>query len=884
MTIATGTKLGPYEITGAIGAGGMGEVYRAHDPKLGRDVAIKVLPEAFARDAERMARFQREAKVLASLSHPNIATIYGLEDSGSTRALVMELVEGPTLANRIKAGPIPVDESVGIAKQIADALEYAHERGIIHRDLKPANVKVTNEDAVKVLDFGLAKALEGDPSSIDISTSPTISRMATQAGVLLGTAAYMSPEQAKAKSVDRRADIWAFGCVLFEMLTGKMAFGGEAVTDTLAAVIKSDPDWSQLPAATPPHIRVLLRRCLQKDPKQRLRDIGDARIALDEVLSGSAPSPALVAPLWRRVIPWTLFGVTAFALAIVAWAPWHIGMTSGPAQLLRYEIALPEKTSFGTQPVGMPLALSPDGRHLAFAAKEPDGPTQLWIRDLDSLAARPLPGTDGATSPFWSPDSRALAFQAGDKLEEVDISGGAPRVICGAGVLGGSWSSSGVIVYGTWGGMMTVSAAGGTPSLLIKRDVSRGSGVPALPSFLPGDRRFLYHVYGGPNAGIHLGSLDGGGGQSPSKPLVVGWPAAYAPTAGSGPGHILYLQADRTLMAQAFDASHGQLEGDPEPIAQGVNYFTVSASGVLAYVGGTAAAAQLTWFDRHGKILGTVGEPGMFQPLPKISPDGSAVVLARVDPGTGVTDLWLYSLARGTRSRLTFDGKNSSPVWSPDGTHIAFQSAREGVINVYQQAVNGIGQAEAFEKPSGASVVPLPLDWSRDGRFFIENVFSGTKASIWVLPLSPGKDRKPAFYLNEEFNVSEAKLSPDGQWIAYLSDETGRDEIFVQTFPKPGGKWQVSANGGTHPVWGRDGSELYFLGLGGRLMAVEVKGGSGGGFQAGTPTALFDPHIAAGVEGGLDVTKDGRFLIPSVAGQSQNPTTIVVNWPLLLKK
>jgi eukaryotic-like serine/threonine-protein kinase len=506
MAIQSGTHVGPYEITSAIGAGGMGEVYRARDPKLGRDVAIKVLPEAFARDAARMARFQREAKVLASLSHPNIATIYGLEDSGSTSALVMELAEGPTLSDRIKAGPIPVDEAVRIARQIADALEYAHERGIIHRDLKPANIKVAADDTVKVLDFGLAKALEGDSSSIDISTSPTISRMATQQGVLLGTAAYMSPEQAKAKPVDRRADIWAFGCVLYEMLTGKMAFRGDTVTDTLASVIKEEPDWSQLPTATPIRVRVLLQRCLQKDPKQRLRDIGDARISLDEVLSGApdaslAGAAGIPVPFWRRAeLAWAVAGAFAIAFAVIGWAYQRLASAPAPAQLLRYQISPPEKASFGTV-----FALSPDGRHLAFTATEQDGRTRLWVRDLDTLESRPLAGTEGASDAFWSPDNRVLGFAAGPKLERVEVSASAaPQTICdvpAGGELGANWNQDGVIVFGNLQGLMKVSAAGGTPSLLTKADHSRGELAHVSPSFLPDGKHFLYIRVPGPSDG-----------------------------------------------------------------------------------------------------------------------------------------------------------------------------------------------------------------------------------------------------------------------------------------------------------------------------------------------------------------------------------------------
>jgi eukaryotic-like serine/threonine-protein kinase len=887
MALTSGNRVGPYEILAPIGAGGMGEVYRARDSKLGRDVALKVLPEAFARDAERMARFQREAKVLASLSHPNIAPIYGLEDSSTTHALVMELIEGPTLADRIKSGPIPIDEALRIAKQITEALEYAHERGIVHRDLKPANIKVTSDDAVKVLDFGLAKALEGDASSIDIANSPTVSRMATQAGVLLGTAAYMSPEQAKGKAVDRRADIWAFGCVLYEMLTGKMAFRGESVTDTLAAVIRAEPDWSQLPAATPIRVRVLLQRCLQKDPKQRLRDIGDARISLDEVLAG-APEPSSVAapvsaPVWRRALPWALFGATAVALAVVGWVLLRGVNAPALAQVLRYQIFPPEKASFGTA-----LALSPDGRHLAFTAAAQDGRTQLWVRDLDALVSRPLPGTEDAAYAFWSPDSHVLGFTTTNRLERVDISGGAPpQTICdmATGILGGAWNQDGVIVFGRYGGLMRVSAAGGTPSLLTKVDASRGEGDDRYPSFLPDGRRFLYSP-GGPGdvQGTYVGSLGAGPEQQNAKALLA-LDAVYAPASGPGPGRILFLQ-NGTLMAQAFDADRIELQGDPAPIVQQVDSFTVSTSGVLAYTGGHPAPLQLTWFDRQGKVLGTIGEPGISPSWPAISPDGSAVAVPRTDLEGGGEDLWLYNLARGTRSRLTFDGKgNGFPVWSPDGSHIAFSSARDGSLNVYQKAISGIGQVEALDKTPAD--IRLPLDWSRDGRYLIEGTLSGGLGAIWVLPLSPGQtagDQKSFPYLNDRFSEFGGKLSPNGQWLAYASDETKRYEIYVQTFPKLGGKWLVSINGGTRPIWSRDGEELYFIGADGKLMAVDVKSGPGGSFEAGTPKALFDPHIGGGQSTGFDVAKDGRFLIPTVVEQSGAPITVVVNWTAGLNK
>jgi eukaryotic-like serine/threonine-protein kinase len=885
MALVTGSRLGPYEILAPIGAGGMGEVYRARDAKLGRDVALKVLPEAFARDADRMARFQREAKVLASLNHPNIASIYGLEDSGVTHALVMELVEGPTLADRIKSGPIPIDEALRIAKQITEALEYAHERGIVHRDLKPANVKVTNDDAVKVLDFGLAKAIEGDAASIDIATSPTMSRMATLAGVLLGTAAYMSPEQAKAKPVDRRADIWAFGCVLYEMLTSKMTFSGETVTDTLAAVIMKDPDWSQLPGATPIRVRVLLQRCLQKDSKQRLRDIGDARISLDEVLSG-APDSSLAAaarvpaPLWRRTLPWALFGATAVALTIFAWAYQRTTISPPPAQVLRYQILPPGKTSFGPY-----SAISPDGRHLAFTAAAQDGRTLLWVRDLDRLEARPLAGTEGAANPFWSADSRALGFASGTKLEKVDIWGGAPQVICDAiAVLGAAWNRDGVIIFGSYQGVMKVSAAGGTPSPLTAVDSSRGELLNAVPSFLPDGQHFLYSRGPGPSDGTYVGSVDARPDQQNGKRLL-GPGAVYASASGHEPARVLFLQGG-TLMAQRFDADRLEPRGDPAPVAQDVASFTVSSNGMLAYASGRRLL-QLTWFDRQGKVLGTIGGPDA-EPRPAVSPDGNSVVVGRQDPENGGEDLWLYNVARGTSSRFTFDGNsNQYPTWSPDSSHIAFVSLRDG-NKVKVKAVNGIGDEETID--SSPANVKVPLDWSSDGRYIAEGVLLSSKAAqaaIWLLPLSPeqaGGDRKPFPYLDESFNEIGAKLSPNGQWIAYISDETKRYEIFAQTFPTRGGKWQVSTNGGTRPVWSRDGKELYFIGADGKLMAVDVRSGPGGTFESGAPRALFDPRIGGDQFDGFDVSKDGRFLIPAVVEQSGTPITIVANWTAGLNK
>jgi eukaryotic-like serine/threonine-protein kinase len=903
MTIVAGTKLGAYEVVAGIGAGGMGEVYRARDPKLGRDVAIKVLPEAFARDAERMARFQREAKVLASLSHPNIATIYGLEDSGGTRALVMELVEGPTLADRIKAGPIPVDEAVRIAKQIADALEYAHERGIIHRDLKPANIKVAADDTVKVLDFGLAKALEGDPSSIDISTSPTISRMATMQGVLLGTAAYMSPEQAKAKPVDRRADIWAFGCVLYEMLTRKTAFSGETVTDTLASIIKEEPHWKLLPAATPMRVRVLLQRCLQKDPKQRLQAIGDARISLDEILSGaleSAAAPGAAVPTWRRALPWAVAGIFGFAAALFAYL--YFQQKPPAAQAIRFQIPLPERLIAVAA-----LTLSPDGRNLAFIGTSADGKSRVWVRSLESLEARPLDGTEGVILfPFWSPDSRYVAFMAGSKLKKIDSTGGPALTICDApsGVIGGAWNREDKIIFGSRNGLMGVSAAGGSPSSLT------AGGTAAFPSFLPDERHF---VYVGLPSGIYLGSLEmKPQGPAPKRLLPDVSRTVYARSADPSLGYVLFVRGPAragrlgTLMAQRFDERRLELISDAVPIAEQVSgaEFSAIANDVLVYGKGSAAEAaeglrgviqgQLTWFDREGKLLGAFGDPGSYRTL-ALSPDGKRVAFDRADPENfDIRNIWLYDFARGVTTRFTFDSEwDQYPTWSPDGSRIIFASRRNGYYDLYQKASNLAGEPELQLKSDNLN---FATSWSPDGRFLLF-FRADPPYQMWLLPQGAGgADRKPTPVEHSNFNEAWGRISPDGRWIAYTSDESGRDEIYVRPFDAsvatgsspPGGtsvtgKWMVSKNGGTSPLWRRDGKELFYLSaVGATAMALDVD--TKGVFQAGIPKPLF--KVPPGVLF-WDASADGkRFLMaaPDASTSAQPPFTVVLNWQAGLKK
>jgi len=892
MPLSAGTKLGTYEVVSAIGAGGMGEVYQAHDTKLGRDVAIKVLPEAFAHDPERLSRFQREAKLLASLNHPNIATIHGLEDSSGTSYLVMELVPGDTLAQRIKRdGAVPVEEALAIAKQIAEALEGAHEKGIIHRDLKPANVKLTPEGKVKVLDFGLAKAFEGDPSSVDMSNSPTLSQAATMQGVILGTAAYMSPEQARGRAVDKRTDIWAFGCVLFELLTGKQTFHGEDVTDILAAVVRAEPDWKILPAATPQKLRDLLRRCLQKDKTLRLRDAGDARIEIQDILTAPVVAdPAL--PQRQLPIGWIVAAVLMLVLAAVSFV--HFRETQPEVHSARFNVFPPAKANLSNAP--QVVAISPDGTQLAFQAQPVGGANQqLWIRPLDSLTAQPLAGTEGASQQFWSWDSRYVAFYADGKLKKIAVTGGPAQVLCDAdAALGagskGSWNKEGVILFGsgrttTSDVVSRVSAAGGAPTAVTTLDTAQGELGHAWPRFLPDGNHFLYLAQNRDSAksAIRVGSLD----SKESRLLLNAQSmAAYVP-----PGYLLYLR-DGTLMAQPFDAKALHFTGDAFPVAEQVQWnpgngrvaFDASENGVLVYRSGSNLNTQMAWFDRSGKELSRIGEPGGYV-SPKLSPDEKQVAVYHATDLAVSGDIWVFNLARNTQTRLTFDpADHSNPLWSPDGSHFAFTSKKNNSFEIYQKNSNGTGEGELLLKPSGSIILE---NWSQDGRFLTYATTEGGGRDLSFLPLAG--DRKPVSYLKDNFLKRHSQLSPDGHWMAYISNESGSYQVYVQSFPAGGGKWQVSTTGGVQPRWQHDGKELYYLAPDGKLMAVVVKTGTN--FEAGTPEALFQTHIFGLLTSTLysqqyDVTSDGqRFLIDlDLSDTNGNPLTVVTNWTAGLKK
>jgi serine/threonine protein kinase len=882
----------------------MGEVYKAKDRKLGRDVAIKVLPEEFAKDADRVARFQREAKLLASLNHNNIASIYGLEESDGTHFLVLELIEGDTLADRIKGGPIPVEESLKLALQIAEALEAAHERGVIHRDLKPANIKVTPDGKVKVLGFGLAKAFAGEQAEVNLSHSPTLSEAATMQGVILGTAAYMSPEQARGKPVDKRTDIWAFGCILYECLTGKRAFEGESVTETLAAILKGDPDWTALPAVIPPNIRFVLRRCLQKESDRRFHHAADVRIQLEEEEENGK---AIISKRWSW-LPWGVAAVLAAAVGISLWALWHVKPPA--AEPIRFQSSCPEKQSLGQI---ANFAISPDGRHLVFSAEGSDGIFRVWLRSLRFLETRPLSGTEGKSSStlFWSPDSRSIAFQSGKKLKSVDISGGAPQNICdlsGAAV-GGSWNRDGVIIFGDFlasNTIMQVSAAGGKASPLMKPNPERKEDANVSPTFFQDGRHFIYFCSSSvsENTGVYIGSLNAKPEeQRPKKLITSSQVAAYVSSGNSAPGHLLFLR-EETLMEQPFDEKRLEPIGSAVPIEDGIGYygswgfFSASGSGVLVYTSGSRQLFQLTWFDRQGNVLGAEGERGRFGGL-ALSPNGQRAAIG-FDSSSRVTPtpyIWLLDFARpSNNSPFTFEGWELNPVWSPDGSHIIFSFGDGGVRNLYQKAASGMKDKELVRKSNENK---SPTDWSNDGRLLLySEADPKTKSDLWVLPMESGGNGNLTCILCSESNERYGRFSHDMRWIAYVSDESGSDEVWVRGFSQArgaapsgtAGRWHVPRGGGTEPRWRKDGKELYYRASEGRVMVVEVAAGTE--FQARTPRPLFKvppeiPTIMATVSlSSWDATSEGsRFLFPVSIGESSTPPfDVVLNWTSLLNK
>jgi len=870
VSLEPGKNLGAYEVLSKLGEGGMGQVWRARDTQLNRDVALKVLPEAFAADGDRLSRFTREAQTLAALNHPNIAAIYGLEKAGDCTALVMELVEGEDLSAHIARGPIPAAEAVLLAKQIAEALEAAHEQGIIHRDLKPANIKVRSDGTVKVLDFGLAKSLgptgAAEATPYSAANSPTLTARATQLGMILGTAAYMAPEQARGKAVDKRADIWAFGVVLYEMVTGQRAFKGDDITETLASVMKDTPDLSAVPASAPARLRTLIGRCLERDVRQRLRDIGEARVVLDRILTGVegdavAPSAAThaIVPAWRRV-----GGLMAGALAVAAvtgTAVWlTIGSTVPDAPELRLEIAEPSVAA-------VTIAISPDGRRVVFTSTTT---RRLVVRSLADTTLQPLPGTDGATFPFWSPDSQSLGFFADGKLKRIDIAAGTVQTVTNASgsARGGTWNRDDVMLFApsAASAIFRVSAAGGEPAKLTTLQTPAQADHRA-PQFLPDGQHFLFYARGTADGrGVYVGGLDGS-----QSPRLIDADAGAVYTAS---GHLLFVRAG-TLFGVRFDLDRLALAGDPFPVAEqvivnpGISMAALSASaaGPIIYVAGVTGSEQLAWLDRSGKIAAAVGDPGAGFLSPALSPDGQQLVGGR---NTGSTwDLYVRDLTRGVERRLTSDSTlETYPVWSPDGSRIVFFSAAKGLV---MTPVAGAEQETVLQTtPVG------PLDWSNDGRFLLYGAESPTTGQdLWARPMAG--DATPVPVASSRFNERGGQFSPDGRWVAYTSDESGRSEIFVQPFPGPGTKTQVSTAGGAQVRWRRDGKELFYVALDAQLMAVPMQlPSSGANLTVGRPVPLFAARIGAPLHA---VSLDGQqFLMMTGPEVEVPPISIILNW------
>jgi len=844
MPLEPAARLGPYEILSAIGAGGMGEVYRANDTNLKRAVAIKILPDLFAADPDRVARFQREAELLAALNCVNIAQIYGLEKTGDSVALVLELVEGETLADRIGRGPIPVEEALPIARQIADALAAAHEHGIIHRDLKPANIKVRPDGTVKVLDFGLAKlndAAAGQTVSRGGSLPPTITTPAqmTGVGVLLGTAAYMSPEQARGATVDRRTDVWAFGCVLYEMLTGTRLFDGGTVSDALAAVLKTEPQWTALPANTPAPIRRLLRRCLEKDRRRRLESAADARLEIEEAATPSeeasaARSASPRVSLWRHTAPWAIAGlfIIATLAVLVAWSPWR---TPTPVTPVRLNADLGADASLLTDQ-GPAAVLSPDGERLAFTARpNAGGDPQLFVRRLRELQASPLPGTQGARNPFFSPDGDWIGFFAGGKLKKVATVGGAVVTLCNAeNGRGGDWGEDGTIIFSPNNTPMVtlfrVSAAGGTPEPV--STLGPDEATHRWPQIIGGGKAVLYSAARSQTAWeegwIVVQPLPAG---MSKIVLRAGYFGRYLPS-----GHITYVH-EGTLFAVPFDLDRLEVTGKSVPVLENVGaspdvtgggQVAFSRGGTLVYSTGVRQSldAPLVWMTRDGKTT-PLRPAAVNWANPSFSPDGRTLVMYINDGAQ--SDVWTYEVARDTLSRLTFDaGKDVAPIWTADGRRITFTSNRgdKNALNIYWQRADGTGQPQRLTDSKNNQT---PVSWHPSGKFlaFFEQV-SQKRYDLMILPMegdeSAGwKPGTPTVFLSTPFSEQFAVFSPDGRWLAYHSDESGRPEIYVRPFPGPGGKWQISADGGVLPRWSRARNELLFEGPDDRLMVASYK-------------------------------------------------------------
>lgn len=888
MSLGPGTRLGPYEVQSALGAGGMGEVYKAKDGRLDRVVAIKVLPAHVVGDPELRQRFEREAKTLAALSHPHICAVFDVGRQDGVDFLVMEYLEGQTLAERLQKGALPLDQLLRCAVEIADALDKAHRKGIVHRDLKPGNIMLTKGGA-KLLDFGLAKLQPADTVA-GISMAATLSSPLTGQGTILGTLQYMAPEQVEGKEADARSDIFALGAIVYEMATGKKAFQGGSTASLIAAILERDPPpLSTLQPMSPSALEILVATCLAKDPEKRWSSAHDVMLQLARIAEAGwqeqSTAPARRSRLRERA--WMSMAAVLLATT-VGLSLTYLLRPSTDAPPIQFFISPPDGTSLAPGPAAPQVAVSPEGRQVAYATVDLSGNRQLWIRSLDALTAQAMPGTEGAEFPFWAPDSRFVGFFAQGKLKTVDAAGGPPTTVCDASAgQGGSWNRDGVIVFAPSfnSPLAQVPAAGGEPVAVTSLDQAREETGHLWPQFLPDGRHFLYLAQSQQREqhGIYVGSLDGG---EPLRVLSSDVRAGYAP-----PGYLLFVR-EGTLMAQPFDASRLALAGEPARLAEGVatnplttgrSTFATSETGVLAYRPGNIGGVEpsrLLWFDRGGNQIGAIGPPGLYADL-HLSPDGTRLAVYQRTTGAEAGDVWLFDLRRGTSSRFTLDPQDDGvPVWSPDGAQIVFGSGGYGRMDLYLKSTGGATPPELLlQSPADK----WPLAWSTDGRFILfQSQDAKTGWDLWLLPLAG--DRVPMPLVQTRFNEQEAEFSPDGRWLAYSSDESGRLEVYVQPFGSPGGRLQISPGGGGEPMWRRDGRELFYLAADRRLMAVEVRGTTT--FEAGMPRPLFQVRVSdVPFRNQYQVSADGqRFLVATVANlDAASRIAVVLNWPALLK-
>jgi len=884
MTLAAGARLGPYEIVSPLGAGGMGEVYRAKDTRLDREVAVKVLPEHLSANVELRQRFEREAKAISALTHPHICTLHDVGNQDGVEYLVMELIDGQSLADRLESGPLPPDQVVRYGIEIADALEAAHRHGIVHRDLKPGNVMLTRS-GVKLLDFGLAKhraaAVQSEISQLSsLPTELTPSRPAlTEQGTIMGTFQYMAPEQLEGKEADARTDIFAFGCVLYEMATGRKAFSGKSRASMIGAILRDHPaPISSIAPMTPPALDRLVQTCLAKEPEDRFQTAHDVKLQLQWIAEGGsqAGAPAVVASRrkTREKIAWATAGVLALAAALLAVG--FVRRAPSPEPPMRFQVMPPDGLSGIETP-----KISPDGKFVAFSATGENGKTQIWLRPLESLEQHPIPGTEGASfRPFWSPDSRHLGFVAEGKLKKVDIFGAPPQTICDATTgADGSWGKDGVILFDgqVSDPIRRVPASGGTPQIAVKGRENQSVG---WPSFLPDGRHFLYFEFGGKSREGRLIAASLDTKENPKEILASDSLPQFAP-----PGQLLYVK-EGTLVAQRFDPKALKVIGEPVPVAEkigmssnGQSDFSASENGVLVYRGGVSNEDRLLWADRNGKTLSEIDKPARYETT-ALSPDGTRLAMDMRDSRSDKGVIWIRDLAREVTSRLTFSpSSETAPIWSPDGSRILFSSNRKGFASLYEKAASGTG-AEREVWSCGDTVVAN--DWSRDGKFVAVNRLSAkTSWDVWIVPMD-GSAKPFAFVESPSTDVVPV-FSPDGRYIAYMANETGRMEVYVQQFPGPGGKWQVSATGGLEPHWSADGKQIYFRSLDSKIMSVPVEAGAT--FAAGVPQALFDARIQPGTRrNDFLVSNDGqKFLILSPLGKERIvPITVVLHWAAAL--